>query len=167
MKKSISQIIMSIYMLCVFLLGAYILYGPLTGIIAQAFSGSYSFGFYGILTLLIFALFAIAQIFFLLAAIQIFRKGEYRILKVLLYMSIPSFNILGYVGYLFMFGPFVLLSIGTYVNQLNFMFNLNFHTFAVQYDLNFASDSNGLISVGINLVPFLFLILIRRLEKRS
>jgi hypothetical protein len=163
MKKTVGQIILAVVVLAVFLFGSYVLYPVLGSLLSQITAGSISV-INILLGLLILVAFVGAQLAFLFAAIEIFNHGTVRILKILLWLSIPSFSLMGYITYMFAFGPYLILTLGgAYAEEkLQLLTNVDFNLFGIKYDLSFADQSNGVFAVGVNVMAILFLFLLNR-----
>jgi hypothetical protein len=162
MQKTPFQIIVSLLVFIVFLWGTYLLLPVVIGVLGQAASGALAMNLNTVLMLLLYVLFSLVQVMFLLASIQIFKTGEVSMLRKLLWLSVPTFNIMGFVAYQFAFGPYVFLNTGIHTAPFNLMFDFSYHTFAVLYNLSFSTENTHFLSVGINVVPLIFLNLLKR-----
>ncbi|GEM_PF-3734424 len=162
MKKTPFQIIASIIMLLIFAAGVYLLYPTISQLVILLASGKVEFSSSVIATIGIYIIFCLAQLTMLLAAIQIYRTGRVCILKCLLYASIPSFNLLNYASYEFTFGPSLAFFLKTEFSPFSLGLNMEAHLMEVQYLLTFSNDYAGVIQVGVNIVPIIVLVLLRR-----
>lgn len=160
MKKAPLQIFFSLFMLCVFIHGSFMNYHFFQQFVSLFMSGKLGVSASIIATLIIFLLFATVQVLFLVSAVQIFRRESYVLLRWLLYASIPHVNCFGYVVYMFVFGPFLALTAGTTFDVTPFFLDYEFDFFDVQYMLTFSNAAQPIFQIGLNVVPFLWLMVL-------
>lgn len=101
---------------------------------------------------------------FIIAALEIYRKGQYRIFKILLYLSIPIIGIYNSLIYQFNFGPELSIWIGS-IDSKTLSMGTNFHAFVLNYKLSLSIiPKDEMLKLGINLFPVLILVLLKRLK---
>ncbi len=124
---------------------------------------AFSSHFFSTILILIPIFFSI--ILLLCAAIQIYRTGKWSILKVLLYASIPKFNLMGYLIYEFYFFPYFYT--GAQFNQLTSKLSLltkaGFYLpFLYNYEITIDGDGGPLFLISINIASIVIIKLLNK-----
>lgn len=169
MNKGWFQLFLSLYIFCTFIVGAYGFYSADNPFFAlMRTGGSMS------MPLFLFALIIGLYVFFvigqLLASLQIFMTGRWSILKYLLYASIPTCNIFGYVIYEYYFMPFFYAIIGYKTAGPEFFGNVYFGFYPLVANFNLAlfdKASSGVFLVGVNIVPIIVIFLLKKYYREA
>lgn len=162
MNKTPLQLMMSALMLSSFVLGTYVLYIIFLQIISLYDAGGLLLNVNTLFIITAFALLSTLTFLMLISAIKIFRNSNYRLMKFLLYISIPSLYIMNYLTYKFIFGPSFIIAFGVEFEPFSILLDFNFQLFYSQYNLAFSTTGQGPISIGINLVPIIILMILKK-----
>jgi len=101
---------------------------------------------------------------FITAAWEIYKKGQYRIFKSLLYLSIPMIFIYNSIIYQFNFGPELSIWIGS-TDSKTLSMGTNFHAFVLNYKFSLSTiPKDNMLKLGINLFSIIILVLLKRLR---
>lgn len=101
---------------------------------------------------------------FITATWEIYKKGQYRIFKSLLYLSIPMIFIYNSIIYQFNFGPELSIWIGS-TDSKTLSMGTNFHAFVLNYKFSLSTiPKDNMLKLGINLFSIIILVLLKRLR---
>lgn len=169
MNKSKFQLIFSVYVFACFVFGLYslgfFLYPMLGFMLGGKILSSYQL--VGFLTVVVFAGALLSLL--LAASVQIFLTGRWNIFRYLLYASIPVINLFNHVVYTFYFMPYLYAILGYTSAGTELSLNLDFEAYPLLFGFTFAfSQTKGdLLEIGINVVPIIVLILLKRFYQKD
>jgi hypothetical protein len=164
MNKSLFQMLFAGYVFAAFLMGVYVFY-CIAGWAYHALKAAAEIpatGYVGALAIVVYAALIILGLLF--AAIQIFRTGSWKIFKYLLYLSIPQLNIFGYFIYKLYFMPYLYVTGGynTSTHSLLGAVDFGFYPLSFNFDAGLFGPSAGLFLIGVNIVPIMVIILLKK-----
>lgn len=114
---------------------------------------------------LLWGMWSIVTLCFVMAAIQIYRHNRYQIFKTLLYLSIPFIYFKGIISYQFTFFSHLIVTMGS-SDALSFNFEFFAHIFSINYNILISTTpEDEIVQFGINLVPILILVVLKRLNR--
>ncbi len=168
MNKSWFQIILSLYVFCSFITGVYFFYHIISKPFFSLLTSGNAFDVRLVALGLIYTFISFLILCLLLAALQIFRSGSWKILKYLLYASIPTFNVFG-VMYQFYFMPYLYAVAGFNTVGPQFLGNVDFGFYPLTFGINVSllSENNTLFLAGLNIVPIIAIVLLKKYYRQS
>lgn len=167
MNKSWFQLLLASYIFAAFIGGCYVFYTHLYPFLLHIINADISTKM-RIIGLCVVGLACALIISLLMASIQIFRTGNWSILKYLLYASIPSVNIYGYFAYAFYFMPYLYAIVGYKSIATELSVNTDFSLFPIMFGFNFRLfGSDDIIALGINIVPIIVIILLQKYYRKA
>lgn len=158
MKKNL-HFILPVYLIATFLLASWMMVST-TSLLIPLLIEKKSMDFNNLLFLMSLGIPMGIIILLLLAAWKIYKFNDYKVLKILLWLSVPTFNVFGLAAYEFYFAPFfyfgfsfdTLKSLLTILTRPGIYLPLSFN-----YELNFNFETNQTFMIGVNIFSLLFI----------